>query len=201
MVPVECYFALSALLFFIGVYGFVTRRNLIAMLISVELVLNAVDINFAAVNRLLYPNGMEGMFMTLFVIGVAGIYFLLDYTFLGAAQISVYAGGVTMIYVFAIQLVSKRTLQGLEERVKSSKMIGGGLAALAGLVVVTLILLKTGFYTIAPANVEVPMKEIGTALVGAGKYQYVLAFEFISLFLLACIIGGLVVARKEKKED
>jgi NADH-quinone oxidoreductase subunit K len=71
MIPVECYFALSALLFFIGVYGFVTRRNLIAMLISVELVLNAVDINFAAINRLLYPNGMEGMFMALFVIGVA----------------------------------------------------------------------------------------------------------------------------------
>lgn len=71
MIPVECYFALSALLFFIGVYGFFTRRNLIAMLISVELVLNAVDINFAAINRLLYPNGMEGMFMALFVIGVA----------------------------------------------------------------------------------------------------------------------------------
>ena len=71
MIPIECYFALSALLFFIGVYGFVTRRNPIAMLISVELVLNAVDINFAAINRLLYPNGMEGMFMPLFVIGVA----------------------------------------------------------------------------------------------------------------------------------
>jgi len=71
MVPVECYFLLSALLFFIGVYGFITRRNLLAMLISVELILNAVDINFAAINRLLYPEGMEGMFMTLFVIGVA----------------------------------------------------------------------------------------------------------------------------------
>ena len=47
MVPVEYFFVLSALLFFIGVYGFVTRRNLIAMLISIELVLNAVDINFA----------------------------------------------------------------------------------------------------------------------------------------------------------
>ena len=117
----------------------------------------------------------------------------------GAAQISVYAGGVTMIYVFAIQLVSKRTLQGLEERVKSSKMIAGGLAALAGLVVVSLILLKTGFYTQEIANVEVPMKEIGMALVGSGKYQYVLPFEFISVFLLACIIGGLVVARKEDK--
>ena len=138
-------------------------------------------------------------FMLFVLFGVAGIYFLLDYTFLGAAQISVYAGGVTMIYVFATQLVSKRTLQGLEERVKSSKMITGALAALAGLVVVGLILLKTGFYTQEIAGVEVPMKEIGTALVGSGKYQYVLPFEFISVFLLACIIGGLVVARKEDK--
>jgi len=62
---------LSAFLFFIGVYGFVTRRNLIAMLISVELVLNAVDINFAAVNRMLYPGQLEGMFMSLFSIGVS----------------------------------------------------------------------------------------------------------------------------------
>ena len=71
MVPVEAYFVLSALLFFIGVFGFVTRRNLIAMLISVELVLNAVDITFAAFIRLLFPEGMEGFFMTLFSIGVS----------------------------------------------------------------------------------------------------------------------------------
>ena len=71
MVPVQCYFVLSALLFFIGVYGFVTRRNLIAMLISVELVLNAVDINFAALNRLLFPGEFEGFFMTLFSMGVS----------------------------------------------------------------------------------------------------------------------------------
>ena len=71
MVPVECYFVLSALLFFIGVYGFITRRNLIAMLISIELVLNAVDLNFAAFNRLLFPGEFEGFFMTLFSIGVS----------------------------------------------------------------------------------------------------------------------------------
>ena len=71
MVPVEYYFVLSALLFFIGVYGFVTRRNLIAMLICIELVLNAVDINFAAFNRLLFPGELEGFFMTLFSIGVS----------------------------------------------------------------------------------------------------------------------------------
>jgi NADH-quinone oxidoreductase subunit J len=143
---------------------------------------------------------MRAVTYMLFVLfGVAGIYFLLDYTFLGAAQIAVYAGGVTMVFVFAIQLVSKRTLQGLEKRVKASKMVTGALAALAGLAVVTLILVKTGFMTQEITGVEVPMKEIGTALVGSGKYQYVLPFEFISVFLLACIIGGLVVARKEDK--
>ena len=79
-------------------------------------------------------------------------------------------------------------------------MAVGALCALAGLAVVSLILLKAGFYTQEIANVEVPMKEeIGTALVGSGKYQYVLPFEFISVFLLACIIGGLVVARKEEE--
>ena len=71
MVPVECFFVLSALLFFIGVFGFVTRRNLIAMLISTELILNAVDINFAVFNRILYPGQLEGFFFTLFAIGVA----------------------------------------------------------------------------------------------------------------------------------
>lgn len=141
-------------------------------------------------------------FMLFVLFGVAGIYFLLDYTFLGAAQISVYAGGVTMIYVFAIQLVSKRTLQGMVEKIKTSRMVGNGLVVLVSLVTVCLILLKAGFVSQfdSIADVELSMKEIGYALVGSEKYQYVLPFEFISLFLLACIIGGLVVARKEEKE-
>ena len=71
MVPVECYFVLSALLFFIGVFGFVTRRNLIAMLVSIELVPNAVELNFAAFNRLIFTDEFEGFFMTLFSIGVS----------------------------------------------------------------------------------------------------------------------------------
>ena len=60
MVPVEFYFVLSALLFFIGVYGFISRRNLIAMLISVELILNAVEINFAAFNPSAVPAPFRG---------------------------------------------------------------------------------------------------------------------------------------------
>lgn len=71
MIPVWCLLVLSALLFFIGVLGFVTRRNLIAMLISVELVLNAADLNFAIFNRFLYPGQLDGFFFTLFSIGVS----------------------------------------------------------------------------------------------------------------------------------
>ena len=71
MIPVQCFFVLSALLFFIGVYGFVTRRNLVAMLISIELVLNAADLNFAVFNRILFTGQLEGFFFTLFSIGVA----------------------------------------------------------------------------------------------------------------------------------
>ena len=71
MIPVSCLLVLSALLFFIGVFGFVTRRNLVAMLISVELVLNAADLNFAVFNRFLYPGELDGFFFTLFSIGVS----------------------------------------------------------------------------------------------------------------------------------
>lgn len=136
----------------------------------------------------------------LFVLfGVAGLYFLLDYTFLGAAQISVYAGGVTMIYIFAIQLVNKRTLQGLVEKVKLSKLAVNALLVLVCFAVVVGVFMKNKFIDLYAqvADTEVPMETIGTALVGSEKYQYVLPFEFISVFLLACIIGGIVISRKE----
>lgn len=138
-------------------------------------------------------------FMLFVLFGVAGLYFLLDYTFLGAAQISVYAGGVTMIYIFAIQLVNKRTLQGLVEKVKLSKLAVNALLVLVCFAVVVGVFMKNKFIDLYAqvADTEVPMETIGTALVGSEKYQYVLPFEFISVFLLACIIGGIVISRKE----
>ena len=141
-------------------------------------------------------------FLLFVLFGVAGLYFILDYTFLGAAQISIYAGALTMMYIFAIQLVGKRTLQGLVEHVKGSKAVGAALVTLAGFLTVAVVLLKNEllFKACEMADAEVPMDVIGTALVGSDKYQYVLPFEFISVFLLACIIGGIVVARKDKED-
>ena len=62
---------LSTALFFIGVYGFLTRRNLITMLMSIELILNSVNLNFIAFNKYLWPNQMDGLFFTLFIIAIA----------------------------------------------------------------------------------------------------------------------------------
>ena len=56
----EYYLIVSTIMMFVGIYGFVTRRNLLAMLISVELILNSVDINFVVFNRFLFPGQLEG---------------------------------------------------------------------------------------------------------------------------------------------
>ena len=158
----------------------------------------AVVILGSAVMCVMTKRIMRSITFLLFVLlGVAG---LLDYTYLGAAQISVYAGGMVMMYIFAVQLVSKRTLQGLVEHVKGSRALSGALLCIVGLVTVAGIQLKNGFLTLAVEGEEVPMQTIGEALLGSEKYQYVLPFEFISVFLLACIIGAIVVARKEKED-
>lgn len=70
MIKIEYYLIVSTLMFFIGIFGFITRKNMIAILISLELVLNAVEINFAAFNRYLWPERMEGMFFTIFGIAI-----------------------------------------------------------------------------------------------------------------------------------
>ena len=70
-IPLQYFLILGTLMFFAGVYGFLTRRNLITILMSVELILNSVNINFLAFNRYLFPHKLEGMFFSLFVIAVA----------------------------------------------------------------------------------------------------------------------------------
>ncbi len=62
---------LSTCLFFIGMYGFFTRRNLITLLMSIELMLNSVNINFVAFNKYLFPEKLDGVFFTIFVITIA----------------------------------------------------------------------------------------------------------------------------------
>ncbi|MEI6086002.1 MAG: NADH-quinone oxidoreductase subunit NuoK [Bacteroidota bacterium] len=70
-IPLTHILFLSSGLFFIGVYGLFTRRNMITMLMSVELMLNSVNINFVSFNKYLYPEKLDGIFFSIFVITIA----------------------------------------------------------------------------------------------------------------------------------
>jgi NADH:ubiquinone oxidoreductase subunit K len=61
----------STALFFIGMYGLFTRRNMITMLMAIEIILNSVNINFVAFNKYLYPGKLDGVFFTIFIITIA----------------------------------------------------------------------------------------------------------------------------------
>ncbi len=168
----------------------------------------AVVILAAAIFSVTTKRIMRAATALLFVLfGVAGLYFLLGYTFLGAVQISIYAGGITMVYVFAIHLVNKNTLQGLSERWLGKRTVLAAALALIGIVTVVGVFCKNQLLnavvsaTTTQQTTEVSMDTIGKTLMSADKYGYVLPFEFISLFLLACIIGGLVILNNNKKKE
>lgn len=71
MIPVEYYLIVSAIMMFAGIYGFLTRRSTLGMLLSLELMLNSADINFAAFNRMMFPAGHEGYLFALFSIAIS----------------------------------------------------------------------------------------------------------------------------------
>ena len=70
-IPIQAFLIISTLMFFIGIYGFLTRKNLITMLMSIELILNSVNINFVTFNKYLYPQNLQGHFFTLIIIAIA----------------------------------------------------------------------------------------------------------------------------------
>ena len=70
-IPFTYFLIVSTLMFFIGIYGFLTRRNLITLLMSIELILNSVNINFVVFNRYLYPDQLQGQFFAMFIVAIA----------------------------------------------------------------------------------------------------------------------------------
>ncbi len=135
------------------------------------------------------------LLFTLFA--TTGLYFMLDYEFLGAVQIAVYAGGIVVLFVFAILLTSHPGDSSAE--LTSRRRWRGLTAALASLaVMLAAVVARPELWSkLLPAfTQQLSMNDLGIILLGTQKYQYLLPFEAVSVLLLACIIGGVVVARK-----
>lgn len=139
-------------------------------------------------------------FLLFSLISTAVFYFQLGFQFLGAVQIAVYAGGIMVLFVFAIFLTHKPDANAspLESHRKTvgliSSFVGAGLLlwALFSMPLLNGASLSDCF----AGTAEITMHDIGHALVGTDRFQYLLPFEAVSVLLLACIIGGVVIARK-----
>lgn len=135
------------------------------------------------------------------LIGTAVYYFQLGYQFLGAVQIAVYAGGIMVLFVFAIALTHKPNSKS--SLLDAHRRTIGVCVSVAGAVLLLLaiffmpLLHGASLSECLAASDPITMEQIGTAFTGSDRFQYLLPFEAISVLLLACIIGGVTVARKK----
>jgi NADH-quinone oxidoreductase subunit J len=134
------------------------------------------------------------VYLLFVLLSTAALYLILNYTFLAVVQLTVYAGGIIVLIVFSILLTSH-----INDRLELGTMtrrITAGLISLVGFIM--------SFWVIASADlspkgeVEAPydIHAIGISLMNFGDHGFVLAFELISVLLLAAMIGSIVIAKK-----
>ena len=142
---------------------------------------------------------LRSVIYLLFVLmGIAGIYFLVDYTFLAAVQLAVYAGGVIVLIIFSVLLVHHIELR-LDEASLKSKILAIVLSlAGAGL---TLFTIWTYQFNPVENYKAIEVADIGRGLLSYGDGGYILPFEVISVLLVAVMIGAIVIAKGKRLEQ
>ncbi len=142
---------------------------------------------------------LRSVIYLLFVLaGIAGIYFLVDYAFMAAVQLAVYAGGVVVLIIFSVLLVHHIELR-LEVSKLSQRLVSGALS-LFGLAV-TLYAIYT--YDFVPADSQQPVEiaVIGRGMLSYGDGGFILPFEVISILLVAVMVGAIVIAKGKRLEQ
>ena len=139
---------------------------------------------------------MRATTLLLFVLfGTAGLYFMLHYAFLGAVQITVYAGGIVVLLIFVVLLLGKGSVDVTQTSMR--RYLAGVITAMTGMII-TIYLINTTEFAQGVINTNgVAMRDLGTALMGTEKYHYILPFEVMSVLLLACTVGAILIARKK----
>jgi len=136
---------------------------------------------------------LHAVIYLLFVLAaVSGIYFLINYNFLAALQLAIYAGGVIVLIIFSVMLTHNINHK-LETASVMSKIIAGTIS-IAGVATTLYAIYTYHFNTVKNFN-AIEVSDIGTKLLSYQKGGYVLPFEVISILLLAILIGAIVIAK------
>jgi len=138
----------------------------------------------------------SAVYLLFVLVSTAGIYFMLNYNFLAAVQLTVYAGGIIVLIIFSILLTSHVSEKAVVAPVK--QQIFSGLAVAAGAVLTILTIFKFAFTPTTSPAIEANVKNVGRALVSYNRDGFALPFEVISILLLAAMVGAIVLAKKEK---
>jgi NADH-quinone oxidoreductase subunit J len=134
------------------------------------------------------------VYLLFVLVSTSGLYFMLNYHFLAAVQLTLYAGGIVVLIIFSILLTSHIDHQF--EPVGLKKSVFSAIAAIAGAILVVTTFLNYNFSASTEAAVETNMKFIGSSLLSVERDGYVLPFEVISILLLAAMIGAIAIAKK-----
>ena len=138
----------------------------------------------------------SAIYLLFSLIGIAGLYFWLQYEFIAAVQIVVYVGGIVVLIIFSIFL-TQRTGEKLPGQ-KLGRQLFAALAAFCGVAIILLQLYKFKFIGTAETPVEPNVVNIGTQMLGTDAGGYALPFEVVSMLLLAALIGCIVIALRIK---
>ncbi len=129
------------------------------------------------------------------LLATAGLFFLLNFNFLAAVQLTVYAGGIVVLIIFSIMLTSH-----VNEKLESTgnkKKFFSFIAVLAGALICISTILDYSFKEKSGIEIDTSMNKIGKDLLSYGDGGFVLPFEVISILLLAAMIGAIVLAKRE----
>jgi len=137
------------------------------------------------------------VYLLFVLISTGGLYFMLNYNFLAAVQLAVYAGGIVVLIIFSILLTSHLSERAAMASVKQS--IFSAIVTLAGATLTLMTILRFSFVENSAVDPQFSVKDVGNSLVSYNRDGYALPFEVISILLLAAMIGAIVVAKKEKK--
>ena len=158
--------------------------------------LAAMTVTFAVLSVTTRQIFRAAIYLLFTLIGVAGIYFWMQFEFIAAVQIVVYVGGIVVLIIFSILLTQQAGEKMAQPPLK--RKLFSALAAICG---AALILVQVLNYTFKPTTetaIATNVKSIGTQLMNIDATGWALPFEVISILLLASMVGCIVIAMREK---